>query len=163
MTRIWSTLTARIANADLLPLDEPRYAGRIGDFLAEVRHRWTLTAPRGASADLAVAVSALARFEEAAIAAAARSSAALERGDRPALDAINRGLMRVEPALLDPSGLEGRPWYRHQVYAPAFTYEPQVLPGLSEAVDTGDAARVAEQERRLAAALNRAAEALTLP
>ncbi len=69
--------------------------------------------------------------------------------------------MRVEPALLDPSGLEGRSWYRHQVYAPAFTYEPEVLPGLSAAVDTGDAGRVAEQERHLAAALNRAAEALS--
>jgi len=68
--------------------------------------------------------------------------------------------MRVEGALLDSAGLEGRPWYRHQIYAPAFSYEPALLPGLSEAVDAGDTGRVAEQERRLAAALDRAADAL---
>jgi N-acetylated-alpha-linked acidic dipeptidase len=102
----------------------------------------------------------LARFESAAAAQAARSSAALQQGDRATLDAINRALMRVEPALLDEAGLPGRTWFRHQVYAPAFGYEAEVLPGLSEAVDAGDVARVAEQERRLAAALDRAATAL---
>jgi len=160
LTRIWATLTLRIANAELLPLDERRYARRIGDFLADVRQRWTRNAPRGTSADLTVASTALARFESAAAAHAARASTALELDDRPALDALNRALMRVEPALVDRTGLPGRPWYRHQVYAPAFTYEPETLPGLSEAVDGGHAGRVAEQERRLAGALDRAAAAL---
>jgi len=57
-------------------------------------------------------------------------------------------------------GIPGRPWYRHQIYAPKYTYAPEVLPGLAEAVDAKDAARVNEQEKRLAAALDRAAEAL---
>ena len=68
--------------------------------------------------------------------------------------------MRVEPAMIEPVGLAGRPWYRHQIYAPAFSYEPEVLPGLAEAVDSGDPARVAAEERILAAALDRAAGAL---
>jgi N-acetylated-alpha-linked acidic dipeptidase len=161
MTRIWSALATRIANADVLPLDEQRYARRIGDFLAQVRQRWMRLAPRGVSTDLAIASAALGRFQSEADAAAARSAAALRRDDRPALDAINQALMRVEPALLDLDGVPGRPWYRHQVYAPAFTYEPEMLPGLSEAVDSGSAERVAEQERHLAAAFDRAAKALT--
>ena len=161
LTRIWSVLTMRIANADLLPFDELRYARRIGDFLTGVQQRWARKAQRGTSAGLTVASAALTRFKSAAAAHAARSSAALTHGDRHALDAINRALMRVEPALLDETGIPGRPWFRHQVYAPAFSYEPEVLPGLSEAVDAGNAAQVAEQERHLAAALDRAADALT--
>ena len=159
LTRIWATLTMRLANADVLPFDELRYASRIGEFLADVQRRWRGKA-RGTSTDLMIARAALARFAAAADAGLQRSSEALRRGDRPAIDAINRGLMRVEAALLDPAGLEGRPWYRHQVFAPAFTYEPKLLPGLSEAIDSGDTARVAEQERRFAAALDRAADVL---
>ena len=69
--------------------------------------------------------------------------------------------MRVERALLDPDGIPGRPWYRHQVYAPKFTYAPEVLPGPAEAIAAGDEVRLREQCRRLAAAIDRAAEVLT--
>ncbi len=162
LTRIWSTLTARLSNADVLPLDEMRYASRIGDFLGEVERRWAIKAPPGARTGFSDAAAALARFEAAAGRTATQSSEALARGDQASLDAISRALMRVEPALLDPAGLPGRPWYRHQVFAPAFSYQPEVLPGLSEAVDAGDPVRVGEQERRLAAALDRAAEALSI-
>ena len=160
LTRIWATLTMRLANADVLPFDEVRYARQIGEFLADVQRRWRAKSARGPSTDLTIAKAALERFAAAAAASLQRSSEAVTRGDRAAIDAINRRLMRVEAALLDPAGLEGRPWYRHQVYAPAFSYEPELLPGLSEAVDAGDTRRVAEQERRLAAALDRAAEVL---
>jgi len=160
LTRIWATLTMRLANADVLPFDEVRYARRIGEFLAAVQHRWTSKSAHGTSTDFTIAAAALARFAAAAADGVHRTSEALARGDRLAIDAINQRLMRVEGALLDPAGLEGRPWYRHQIYAPAFSFEPALLPGLSEAVDAGDTVRVAEEERRLAAALDRAADAL---
>ena len=68
--------------------------------------------------------------------------------------------MNVEPALVDRAGLRDRPWYRHLIYAPAFTYQPRVLPGISEAVEAKAPERLAEEEHRLAAALDRAADAL---
>ena len=68
--------------------------------------------------------------------------------------------MAVERALLDPEGIPGRPWYRHLVYAPRFTYTPEVLPGVAEAVDAGDSARARRQSARLADAVRRAASAL---
>ena len=68
--------------------------------------------------------------------------------------------MAAERALLDPAGIPGRPWYRHQIYAPKFTYAPEVLPALAEAIEAGDAARREAQIRRLAAALDRAADTL---
>ena len=152
LTRIWTSLAVRLANADLLPLDQVRYASRIGGFLSDVERR------RGAPLELAS--SALARFQAAATRHAAAAATALSGGDAAALELINRALMDIERAFTDPAGLEGRPWYRHQLYAPAFTYAPEVLPLLSEAIDARDPIRVAEAERRLAAALDRAARAL---
>jgi N-acetylated-alpha-linked acidic dipeptidase len=68
--------------------------------------------------------------------------------------------MAVERAFLDPEGIPGRPWYRHQIYAPKFTYAPELLPAVAEAVARGDASHVSSQARRLALALDRAAAAL---
>ena len=153
LTRIWAVLALRLANADLLPLDAVRYASQVGDFLDEVTGRGSVRLDRASSA--------LKRFQAVASAHAAASHQALDRNDQEALDAANRALMDVEPALVDGSGLRGRPWYRHLIYAPAFTYRPQVLPGISEAIEARVPARLAEEERRLADALERAANALT--
>ena len=46
--------------------------------------------------------------------------------------------------------MPGRPWYRHQVYAPKFTYAPELLPSVSEALDAGDQSSAALQALRLA-------------
>jgi N-acetylated-alpha-linked acidic dipeptidase len=152
LTRIWSVLALRLANADLLPLDAVRYASGIRRFLDEV------TGPGRVRLDGVSA--ALKRFDAVAAAHAAASYEALERNDEERLDAANRELMNIEPALVDTTGLRGRPWYRHVIYAPAFTYRPQVLPGISEAIEAHAPGRLAEEERRLAAALDRAADAL---
>jgi N-acetylated-alpha-linked acidic dipeptidase len=108
------------------------------------------------------ASAALQRFNAAARAHASAAHRALDRNDIHALHAANRALMDLEPALIDSAGLRGRSWYRHLVYAPAFTYQPQVLPGISEAIGAHAPARLAEEERRLAAALDRAARGLAL-
>jgi N-acetylated-alpha-linked acidic dipeptidase len=153
MTRLWGVMATRMANADALPLDYQPYAMRVREFLVDVERRWP-------EKRFDVARSANERFATAATAAASRVSAALAANDRTALDQLNRGLMRAERGLLDMQGIPGRPWYRHQIYAPKYTYAPEVLPGLAEAIEAKDAARVNEQEKRLAAALDRAAAAL---
>ena len=89
-----------------------------------------------------------------------RRDAALRRPDPSTFAQLNRQLLSVERALLDPDGIPGRPWYRHLIYAPKFTYAPEVLPGVAEAVDAGDSTRARVQAARLAAALRRAAAAL---
>jgi N-acetylated-alpha-linked acidic dipeptidase len=98
-------------------------------------------------ATLTSAVTALAVAADTAFAAQSR---ALSSGDRAALAAINTRLQQAERALLDPAGIPGRPWYRHQIYAPKFTYAPELLPGVAEAMATGDGALVSEQLARLA-------------
>jgi len=152
LARIWAVLTLRLANADLLPLDAARYAAQIGSFVDEAAAR--------AGKRLERASTALRSFAEAARTHAARSDVALERNDEAALATANRALMDVEGAFIDKAGLRGRPWYRHLIYAPAYTYHPEVLPGVSETIEARVPARVAVEERRLAAALGRAAHAL---
>ncbi len=54
----------------------------------------------------------------------AEQSRALAAGDRAALPPSTPAL-QAERALLDPAGIPRRPWYRHQIYAPKFTYAPE--------------------------------------
>jgi N-acetylated-alpha-linked acidic dipeptidase len=54
--------------------------------------------------------------------------------------------MRQERALIQPQGLPGRPWFRHQVYAPGLVtgYAVQYLPGMRDAIEQGDEATATE-------------------
>ncbi len=53
------------------------------------------------------------------------------------LDKVNEELLRSEHALTDPNGLPGRPWYKHQLYAPGFYtgYGVKTIPAVREAIE----------------------------
>jgi N-acetylated-alpha-linked acidic dipeptidase len=89
-----------------------------------------------------------------------RREAALQKNDEQALAVINRQALGFERAFLSTDGIPGRPWYRHLVYAPKFTYAPELLPGVSEAVDAQAWSRATEQARALSGAVRRAATVL---
>jgi N-acetylated-alpha-linked acidic dipeptidase len=164
MTKLWGVMALRLANADALPLDYRPYASAVSDFAKELDVAWT---KKAGTADAATALeplrAALSRFAQAAAAAAGAQSAAVSSGDASKLAAINQRLMMAERGLLDPAGIPGRPWYRHQIYAPKFTYAPDLLPALNEAIESGDAAAVAAAVTRVSAALDRASKALAGP
>jgi N-acetylated-alpha-linked acidic dipeptidase len=150
MVRVWGLLALRLANADVLPLDYAAYAARIREFIDAVDRRYaTELTPARAAAD---------RFAAAASASAKEMEVVRSNGSAAG---INRRLMAAERAFLDPDGIPGRPWYRHQIYAPKFTYAPELLPAVAEAVQNGNAADVARQAKRLAAALDRVAAILS--
>jgi hypothetical protein len=65
--------------------------------------------------------------------------------------------MQVERALTDKEGLDGRPFFKHLIYAPQPTYREELLPRLWEAMDRGDSASFPRHERELVAAFDRAA------
>jgi N-acetylated-alpha-linked acidic dipeptidase len=160
LTRIWGIATLRLANAPRLPLDYVPYATQITAFVAELEKRIQASGMSNQYGILSIARDAAARLRAAAQGHAAASDAALAAGDTTTLDALNRALMAAERALLDPSGIPGRPWYRHQIYAPKFTYAPELLPGVAAALDARDARLLEEQVKKLAAALDRAARTL---
>jgi N-acetylated-alpha-linked acidic dipeptidase len=158
MARIWGVLALRLANADVVPLDYRPYADRIREFIGDVTDH---AAPRDRVALGPLGLAAT-RFAEAARGMSGRIDALLSSriADPASALAIDRALLAAEGAFIDRDGLPGRPWYRHLIYAPKPTYAPEVLPGVAEAAQAGDRARLADQVRRLVAALDRATQTL---
>ena len=162
LVRLWGLAALRLASADTLPLDLPAYAARLGEFLNELQNRHEGLIRK--SPELRQAVDAI-RDGLTALTRAAqdledRRTAALASLDIAAGDRINRQLLRFERAFLADSGIPGRPWYRHLVYAPKYTYAPEIFPGVAEALDAGDPGRAVREAGRLASAFGRAAAAL---
>jgi N-acetylated-alpha-linked acidic dipeptidase len=166
MVKVWGLLAYRVANADLLPFEESPYPADIEEYLAGLKKESPAISEGASWAGLGEALDEWKRAAAAYDAAAARALA----GPPPraaALAAANRALIRAERDLLDDRGVPGRPWFRHQIYAPLPTYAPDLLPGLSEAARRGDrdaatkaAADLAQRFRARAATLRRATAAL---
>ncbi len=164
LTTIWGMATLRLANAQIYPLDHEAYAGEIGAYVKEIPDR----GEPSISSDL----SALANRIEVLQKTARELNGHIERllSQRSpippaALQTINSALMQVERSFGSPGGIPKRPWYKHLIYACKFTYDPEVLPGLTEAVEEKDLARAKDQIVLLAQAVDRAdrtlGEALT--
>ncbi|HSC26296.1 MAG TPA: transferrin receptor-like dimerization domain-containing protein, partial [Vicinamibacterales bacterium] len=155
LVQIWGIAALRLADADVLPLDYEPYADSILQFARDVEPR--VGGPGDAFADVRAAA---AELKKSAAAANHRRAEALAHGEREAIPALNRRLVDAERAFLSAEGIPGRPWYRHLIYAPKFTYASEVLPGVAEAADAGDPERTAREAQRLAVAIRRAADLL---
>lgn len=160
MTKLWGVMALRLANADALPFDFRPYATRLREFAEEIEKGASGATGAAGATGFVPLRAAISRFEQAAAKAADDQAAALASGDASALAAINRRLMLAERGFLDRGGIPGRAWYRHQIYAPKFTYAPELLPAIAEAVEANDQARVGAAVTQVAAAIDRAAAAL---
>lgn len=150
MARLWGAVGLRLANAELLPFDFASYARHLRAFVDEL--------PKGAARpDLASLRAEVERFEKAGTAFGRAMDAALGAG-RPSAETaarVNRGIRQVEANWLHPEGIPGRPWFKHLLYAARYTYAHLELPGLTEAIEAGDAARAREQAGLIEGALRR--------
>jgi N-acetylated-alpha-linked acidic dipeptidase len=74
------------------------------------------------------------RYQKVLEKAQANSAAALARGS---LQKVNQTLIASERQLTTPEGLPGRPWFKHQIYAPGFYtgYEVKTIPAVREAIE----------------------------
>ena len=130
LAQVTGTLLMRLADADLLPYEFTNLTETLGTYLDEIEK----LKPEGV--DVASLRPALAEMKKAAEAFGSRRDRA---GRLPAarLQELNILLFRVERAALDMTGLPGRPWFRHQFYAPGvYTgYDVKTLPGLREAIE----------------------------
>jgi N-acetylated-alpha-linked acidic dipeptidase len=174
--RIWGTVALRLAEADALPFDYEDYASQIRDFVNETR--FAAARRRMSDAfDLKALLDAARELGEEAARANSRRRELLEELHRtrhnatdagPMLRAerrlrrLNDAALAAERALTDQRGLRGRPWYRHQIYAPGFYtgYAAQPLPDLRRAIDDRNTANAREAAERIAEAIRRAAQAL---
>ena len=71
-----------------------------------------------------------------------RAASRAQESDKTALGhtsltQVNEELLRTERALTDPNGLPGRPWFKHQLYAPGFYtgYGVKTIPAVREAIE----------------------------
>ncbi len=151
LVRIWGAAALRLANDAVVPLDVAAYADRIDEFVRESARAAPITD------ELRQAVVALQRSARQASREADRVKVS---GDRAAAARLNERLVAFERAFVDPAGIPGRPWYRHQLFAPKFTYAAEVLPSLTEAGESRDPARIATAQAQIARALRRAAAVL---
>jgi N-acetylated-alpha-linked acidic dipeptidase len=157
LSRVWSVLALRLANAEVLPMRYSRYARAVPSYLESVEAK--LPADRRRRFDAARA--AAGRWQEAALS----FERALEgRGKAlppEALGEVNAGLLQVERAMTEPRGLLGRPFFKHLLYAPQPTYREELVPRVFEAIEAGRFDALDGHEAELVAAFDRAAALLT--
>jgi N-acetylated-alpha-linked acidic dipeptidase len=106
------------------------------------------------------------RYQRAYTQAEQNGGAALSRAS---LAQVNQRLLESERALTDPNGLPGRPWFKHQLYAPGFYtgYGVKTVPAVREAIEQKQWSTAEESIQRVskvleneAAAIDRAAGSL---
>jgi len=128
----------RLADAPVLPFQFTNLAETASDYVREIRK--LVGSPGKVNlAPLQDAVQALAKSAKACEDAFDQACAS---GDvftrRPAqLQDLNQALYRTERVLTAPEGLPGRPWFKHQLYAPGFYtgYGVKTIPYVREAIE----------------------------
>ena len=87
---------------------------------------------------------------------AADGYAELSKGLSGASPEVNNLLYTSERLLTRNAGLDGRPWYKHHIYAPGFYtgYGVKTIPGVREAIEEREYEKVAPQISIAAAVLN---------
>ena len=120
-------------------------------------------APVPPHADLAPLTDAAAQLREAAQRTAPTLRALETSVSAPAQhQQVNLALAAVEQSFLSPEGLPGRPWYKHQLWAPGSYagYTAVMMPSLAEAIEHKDAEQIRRATAGIATVLTRATSKL---
>jgi N-acetylated-alpha-linked acidic dipeptidase len=162
--RYWGVLILRLAEADLLPFDYETYGQQIQSHLTGIRNKLVLLGKPG-ELDFRTAMDAAQRLANIGRTLMVAYETNLENETQVLdLHRTNRALVEAEEALLSPTGLPGRPWFKHLVFAPGFYsgYESVPLSGIHEMIDRGDFEEARRQLETLTVALDRASHILTI-
>jgi N-acetylated-alpha-linked acidic dipeptidase len=136
IAQVVGLVTMRLADADVVPLHYTGYADEVGQYLNNLsaqqnsvygREVVPLDRERAQASKWAAAATAVDQQIDAALSAGASAAR---------LDRYTARLEKVERQLLVAAGLPGRPWYKHQIYAPGVNsgYGTQELPGINDAL-----------------------------
>jgi N-acetylated-alpha-linked acidic dipeptidase len=172
--QLWGTIAMRLADADGLPFDYVDYGNQIRDFFTESMRTARRRNLSGAfdQKEMSDAIEDFSREagrvekrrQETVLEVERTRSEATDQRQRAEakLKVINDALLATERALTDARGLRGRPWYRHQIYAPGFYtgYAAQPLPDFRQALEDRSAANAKDGLDRVVAAIKRATEVL---
>jgi N-acetylated-alpha-linked acidic dipeptidase len=166
--QLWGTVALRLADAEVLPFDYVSYAGEVRRFFqeslrtAKTRNLGALFNENEMNAALEEFTNEAHRFEQSRKAALAEAANESTSSIGARLRRINDAMLQAERGLIDERGLRGRPWYRHQVYAPGFYtgYAAQPLPDFRQAIDDGNEANAKEALSRIVTAIRRTSATL---
>lgn len=152
VARLAGTLLLRLANADVPAIDMGDAGLRVREYVeavAALRPGLSLEELKRKATSLEVEGNALACEVEAALVAGRLAA--------PAANELSRLLTAAERGFVDERGLVNRPWYRHLVFAPGVNagYAAETLPGLRDAVASGDDSAISRESARLGAAIDR--------
>lgn len=158
------TAVMRLASAELLPFDFTAFADTVRRYVAELqkllkdkqteiqeRNRqieegvFTATAdpkqkfvpPSAEPVPPYLSFAPLENAAEALTRSAERYEKALAGASLRRVEAVNKKLIESERRLTDPAGLPGRPWFKHQIYAPGLYtgYGVKTIPAVREALE----------------------------
>src|SRR2546427_5820793 len=159
--RLVAVLLARLANADVLPLDYGGFGTELTALTSQLdsavaKQQWTVSTQglKDALGRFTDAARAFARARDSALAAPAPDTARFARADR--------ALMQVERRLTRPEGLASRAWYKSLQFASDVDngYATMAFPSVNEAIRYADPATAERELADLAARVDRARAAL---
>jgi len=162
--QLWGTMALRLADADGLQLNYRDYADAIRDYFDEA----TKLAKRrklDSAIDEKAMNDAIRNFSDEATRVERERQqliAANEKSSSAKLRRLNDALILAERAFVDERGLNGRPWYKHEIYAPGiFTgYAAQPLTDFRQALDDRNSTNLKAGLERIVEAIKRATEVL---
>ncbi len=159
--QLWGTLAMRLADADGLPFDYTDYATQLREFFTE---SMTMAKRRNLAGafDEKSMTAAIDDFAKEAESVEKSRQDAIRSSDRAKLARINDALVQAERQFIDPRGLRGRAWYKHQIYAPGFYtgYAAQPLTDFRQALEDRNSAQAKESLERIVEAIKRATNTL---
>ncbi|MFQ5674507.1 MAG: transferrin receptor-like dimerization domain-containing protein [bacterium] len=163
LAELVATFMLRMANADVLPFSYLSSAETIDRYLDELdteleKHNLQESIDLSDIRQANSALMATATVLDGEIQRICAMSAAEVDRVRETIGRLNDLLIAAEQDFLYPEGLPGRPWYRHQIYAPG--YGVKTLPGVREAIEKQDVGEAKQMSDILASTLNRVRETL---
>jgi N-acetylated-alpha-linked acidic dipeptidase len=159
--QLWGTLTLRLAEADGLSFDYTDYARQVRDYFSEAMRLARIRNVAG-SLDEKSMTAAIDDFTKEAERAEKNRQEAIRNSDRARLAKINDALVQAERQFIDPKGLRGRAWYKHQIYAPGFYtgYAAQPLTDFRQGLEDRNAVNAKEGLLRIVEAIRRVTKTL---
>jgi N-acetylated-alpha-linked acidic dipeptidase len=146
----------RMSETDVLPHDYEQYGKEIVTFLNNAQKR-VQDAGWANLVDFAPSLRAAQRLQSVG------KALHVSQQEVPASPAkLNIALAQAERAFLTEGGLPNRPFFRHAIFAPGeYTgYAAVVIPGVNEAIDQKDIARLRDQLKAASDAVERAVSLL---
>jgi N-acetylated-alpha-linked acidic dipeptidase len=157
LAQVMTVSILRLAGAAVLPFEFDSLSSTVRRYVDEIRAEMRKSPQPRPRVELREIQAQLDRLSAASKIYEAELEALWKRGSLTPeqLAPVNEAVKRAERALLLEDGLPGRPWYRHQIYAPGLYtgYNAKTLPGVREAVEGKRWEEANQQSRRVVQAL----------